>query len=332
MSRTLAVLVVLLLLRVVPAAAQTHLIVISGIAGDPAFATELHVWAMGLIEAARERFGVPSSEIVYLAESPDRAPAHIRGRSTKEMVEQTFRELAARASSDAQLIVVLFGHGSFRNGESRFNLPGPDMTAQDFAALLDLFPTQRIGFVNTASASGEFVAALSGEGRTIVTATKSGFERNRTLFGMFFSEAFAKGTADVDKDDRISLLEAFQYARSQVARMYEQQNRLLTEHAVLDDNGDGQGTTEPGPDGADGMLAKVLYLAASGADTPRAGDPALGALYRERDVLERQVAELRTRKDAMAQDAYERKLEELLVALARASRRIRELEGSVVTP
>ncbi|MEJ2343744.1 MAG: hypothetical protein P8Y10_16295, partial [Gemmatimonadales bacterium] len=101
------------------------------------------------------------------------------------------------------------------------NLPGPDMTADDFAALLDTYPGDRIVFVNTASASGGFVGTLAAPGRIIVTATKSGYERNRAVFGGFFVDAYTGGGSDTDKDGRLSVLEAFMYANSEVARAYE---------------------------------------------------------------------------------------------------------------
>jgi hypothetical protein len=308
-----------------PLCAQTYLVIVSGLAGDAGYADELHEWASGLVDAAQRQLGLPEAHVIYLADAPERDPTRITGRSTKENVEQVVRELAQRAEPDAQVVMVLLGHGSYRNGESRFNLPGPDLTAKDFAELLTRFASQRIAFVNTTSASGEFIPLLSGDRRIIVTATKSGFERNRTMFGKFFAEALVEGGADVDKDERVSLLEAFDYARGSVIRAYEQEKRLLTEHAQLDDNGDGRGTTEPGPSASDGALAQIAFL--SGAvPTAATGDPRLAALYVEKEDIERRLATLRTEKDQMEPTVYEQRLEELLVALAQTSRRIRELE------
>lgn len=308
---------------------QTHLVVVTGLAGDPQVAAELDQWATALVEAARTSWGVPDSQIVYLAGDPSREPAAVR--STKENVAAALRALTTTAGPDAQIVVVLFGHGSARGGESRFNLPGPDMTAADFAQILASFPTQRITFVNAASASGDFIAALSGERRIVVTATKSGFERNQTVFGKFFSEAFVAAAADVDKDERVSVLEAFQYARSEVARTYERQNRLLTEHAQLDDDGDGQGTAEPGPDAPDGAVAQVTFLG-SAPRVATSGDARIAALYEEKEAIEGRLALLRAQKERLGTEAYERRLEELLLALAQTASRIRELEGGTSRP
>ena len=124
----------------------------------------------------------------------------------------------------------------------------------DFARAFDAFPTQTVVFANTASASGGFIEPLSGPNRLILTATRSGRERNATAFGEFFVEALAAGAddADVDKDGRVSLLEAYEYARGGVERMYEQEDRLLTEHALLDDDGDGVGSADPDPSAGGG--------------------------------------------------------------------------------
>ncbi len=313
----------------VPAAAQTHLVVITGLGGEPRYAAAFHEWATTFIDAAEGRWGVPESNVVYLAEKVETDPSRISTRSTRENVESTLRDLAGRAGHDDRIFVLLIGHGSMRDGESRFNLPGPDMMPAEFDALLEAFPTQMMVYVNAASSSGEFIATLSGERRVIITATRSGAERNQTLFAAYFVEAFAGDGADVDKDERVSALEAFDYARREVARVYESDGRLLTEHALLDDNADGEGSSEPGPQEADGPLARTLFLSA-GTETVASGavpsDPRLAALYGEKRRLEEQVAALRLRKDEMDPEVYESELEELLVELALNTRSIRELE------
>jgi hypothetical protein len=278
--------------------------------------------------------GVPPENVVYLAERPELDPALIDGRSTKEDVTGTLGDLAGRAAPQATIFVVLIGHGSYQGDESRFSMPGPDMSAKDFAAALDQFATQQVVFVNTASASGDFVKELSAPNRTVITATKSPFERNETVFCEHFINAFSQDVADVDKDERVSILEAFDYARTEVARFFESEARLLTEHAVLDDNGDGVGSSEPNPESGDGALARTLFLdaGAPGAGELVTDDPELKALYERRDDLERQIATLRDRKDEMQSTAYENALEELLLDLARTSQAIREREKRGVRP
>jgi hypothetical protein len=173
------------------------------------------------------------------------------------------------------------------------------------------------------------VKVLSGPNRTIITATKTGFERNETMFARFFVEAFTGDGADVDKNERISMLEAFNYARLQVVRAYEEEDKLLTEHALLDDNGDGEGSTEPDPRKTDGAQAQTLFLAGTGlaaAGVAATDDPVLAGLYRERQRLEAEIETLKLRKDQMTPEEYELELEELLVELALKNREIRDRE------
>lgn len=319
----------LLLAAVQGDAPETYLVIVTGLGGEPRYSESFHEWATSLATAAGERWGLPDSNIVYLAEKPEVDPQLISGRSTREGIQGVLVDLAGRMKPTDQLFIVLIGHGSVREGESRFNLPGPDITASDFARLLDRFTSQRVVFVNASSASGDFVAILSGKNRTIVTATRSGGERNESLFGGYFVEAYVDDVADTDKNGRVSVLEAYEYARREVARVYESENRLLTEHALLDDDGDGRGSHEPDVQAADGSIAASIYLAGparAAADAGRPADPRLVALYSERDELERRIAELRQRKAELEAEAYERQLEELLVELATKTRQIRELE------
>jgi len=311
-----------------PAVAQTYLVVVSGIGGEPAYQERFLVWGSALVEAAEERLGIGEDHVAYFAEDPSRDP-RIRGRSTKANVTTALTDLASRAEPGARIVVVLIGHGSVVGGEARINLPGPDMRAGDFALLLDAFSTQEIVFANLSSASGDWIAALSGERRVVVTATRSGTERDESLFGGYFVAALTEDEADTDKDGRVSVLEAFQYANAETDRVYGQQNRLRSEHAMLDDDGDGRGTPEPDGESGDGVHARRVFLAADPGRAARAAtdDPALVALYDERDSLETAVASLRARKGAMEAAAYEAELERTLLALARTNREIRAREG-----
>jgi hypothetical protein len=177
---------------------------------------------------------------VFLADSKEPGP-RVSGRSTREEIDKALTAFAKTAAPEDVVYVVLFGHGSFDGQTARFNLPGPDMTAADFNTQLKKLRTRNIVFVNTASSSGPFVEELSAPGRTIITATRSGAQQFTTLFGGYFVEAFSTEGADSDKNRRLSMLEAYAYAKTEVARAYEQQGLLATEHALLDDNGDKKG-------------------------------------------------------------------------------------------
>jgi len=310
-----------------PLAAQTYLVVVAGIGGEPVYQERFQVWASALVSAARDRLGIADDRIVYLAEDPAR-DTRIDARSTKANLDATLDSVAARIEATGRLVVVLVGHGSSTGGTLKFNLPGPDLEAAELAARLDDFPSQEILVINLSSASGGWIAALSGERRIVVTATRSGSERLESLFGGYFIEALTSEGADLDKDGLVSLLEAFEYARQEVERAYDQQNRLLTEHALLDDDGDGAGVHEPDPATGDGARARAWFLAEPPAapGRPVSDDPALAALYADQARLEDAVATLRARKDAMDPAAYETELEQVLIELARTGRAIRERE------
>jgi hypothetical protein len=310
-----------------PAAAQTaHLLVVVGLAGDPEHGELFNKWAGTLVDAATTRFGMAADRVRYLAEKPD-ADERIDGRSTRDQITAAFDAIAASANADDAVFVVLIGHGSFDGRVAKFNLPGPDMTAADFEPLARKVKSGRLVFVNTASASGPFIEALSAPGRTIVTATRNGAERFATIFGGFFVDALTSDLADTDKNGRISVLEAFTYARREVATAYEREGILSTEHALLDDSGDKEGSAEPAADGKEGRVASILSLGAITAAEPLPQDPKLRALHEERRALERRVESLKLMKDSMPPERYASELEKLLVDLALKSRQIKELQG-----
>jgi len=315
-------------LAAAPVAAQeVHLAVIVGLAGEPEHRELFQRWAATLVDTASGRMGVPRDHIVYLAEQPDQDTKRATGKSTKQEVEAAFARLAKAAKEDDVVFVVLIGHGTFDGKVAKFNLPGPDMTPADFAPLLKSLRSKHVVFINTASASGPFLAELSGPGRTIVTATRTGAERFSTLFGGQFIDALTSDAADADKNRRISVLEAFTAARIGVARAYEQQGIMLTEHPLLDDSGDKEGSPDPKPDGKNGRVASILALGTTASAEPLPDDPKLRALYEERRALERRVEGLKLLKTGMEPAKYAADLEKLLIELATKSREIKDLEG-----
>lgn len=316
------------------AAAQSgraRVLIVSGVAGDPQYTDVFFKQATTMIDALKTRFGVPDSDIVYLAENPSRDAARIKAASTKENIERELTALGARCKTGDVLFVMLIGHGSGDGTTAKFNIPGPDITAADFARVFDGIGGPTIAVVNTASASGGFIAALSGPNRVIVTATKSDMERNQTRFANYFIQAYASDVADADKDGRVSVLEAFDYARREVVRAYESENHLLTEHAQLDDNGDHRGSGAPDAKSEEGALARRVFLGGRAGSVAAAAhasnDPKVAALEREKDSIETRIDSLRRRKASMDSTAYEKALEDLLVQLAEKNKAIRDATG-----
>jgi hypothetical protein len=294
-------------------AEESHLVIVAGLGGEKKYTDAFHGMAVALVGAAEKKLGIDPAHIAYLGEKPaDPSLPVYRGRATREAVGRTLAEVARRASPGDLVFILLIGHGAAQAGASRFNLAGPDMGAADFAPLLDALSAQTVVFVNAASASGDFVPALAGKNRAVVTATKSAMERNQTVFAEHFVDAFTGEGADADKDQRVSLLEAFTYARREVERFYEKERRLLTEHAVLED-------------GREGALARTVFLGTGGEvlTAAEAGDPELSGLRQERREVERRIEALRGQKAALPASAYEAQLEGLLLELALKDEAIR---------
>jgi hypothetical protein len=309
-----------------PAAEEnTYLAVVVGLAGEPEHGELFRKWAGTLVEAASGRFGIPTDRVTYLTADAEATGA--TGKSTRQEVQAVFERLAKQVTADDVVMIVLIGHGSFSGGVAKFNLTGPDMAAADFAPLLKRLTAKQVVFVNTASASGPFLEALAGDGRTIVTATRSGAEQYSTLFGGFFIEALTSEAADTDRNRRISILEAFNAAKREVATAYQREGIMLTEHAMLDDSGDGKGTHEPAIEGADGRVASILALGSAADAAPLPPDPKLRQLYLERRALERRVESLKLLKSGMDATRYAAELEKLLTDLALKTQEIRGIEG-----
>ena len=284
-------------------AQQTHVLIVTGLAGEPQYRAPFLEAAAVLADSARMRWRVADSSLIVLGENPADDPRHITGKSTKADVAQAFLRLSRRVAPGDVVLVFLNGHGAGEGPGSRVNLPGPDPTAADYASWLSGFSRQTIVFVNAASGSGDFVPVLGGKGRVVVTASKTGIERNESIFARPFVRGLTGTEADADKDGRVSVFEAFDFARKEVVRAYDADKKMLTEHAVVSDS----------------ALARTVSFGA-----PRgSNDPRIAALVAERQELESQVAALRGRKATTDSTAYAAELERLLLVLAEKSQAIR---------
>jgi len=286
-------------------------IVVVGAPGTPDYAEQFRQWA-GLWEQICT--DNPARLLTIGLENEGSA-------SDREHLQQRISGAAENGSTT--LWLVLIGHGTYDGRTAKFNLRGPDVSAEELADWLK--PVQRpTAIINTSAASAPFLKSLSAPNRVVITATKSGFEQSATHLGRFLSHAIGDIEADLDRDGQTSLLEAFLAASHRVEEFYASAGRLVTEHALLDDNGDALGTPatwfrgirpdRKAADGAplDGYLAHQFHLC------PSAEESGLTIHQRqERNRLELEVFQLRDARDLYPEEVYFEKLEALLTAIAR---------------
>lgn len=304
MRRTAAVVAIAIMSALPLQAQRTHVLVVAGLSGDPAFKTRFGAAVTAVRTAASQRWGVADSSLIVLTEDS----SAFNGRSTRENISAALLGLSKRAGAGDVLFVLLIGHGSGEGAGSKVNLPGPDATASEYASWLTLFARQQVVFVNAATGSGDFVPVLAASNRIVLTATRSAVEKNDSEFLQHFTRALATDDADSNKDGRLSVLEAFRFARTEVAKSYEASNRMLTEHAVLSDS--------------------LAAMRVTFGGQPASGNPKVAALLAERQALESQVAALRAQKGTMDSARYEEALEKLLLAIAEKTAAIKAAGGA----
>ena len=312
-------------------------VILSGSGGEEEYSERFRMWSTRLREALVRDLGVEPQRIFYLAEpETDSAPKDSTIR--KSSIEAVFKSLATMTTGKDIVFIYLIGHGSYLNRTSRFLIPGPDLTAEDLNKWLEPLPVRQLVVLNGTSSSAGYINVLSGPNRIICTATKSATERNATRFVGFFIEAIEDGSADRDRDDRISVLEAVHQAAELTATWYDAEGLIATEHSVMDDNGDGLGSRLPirevdfedTPDAGDlpafdGLLARDTYL--KDYSFPEAAPQELidGYLSTLADIRE-----FKRRKDEQDENTYYAELEVLLIKAAQANREIRSY--SVISP
>ena len=302
-------------------------LIIVGASASDEIRQRLRGWATDLHVTLVDEYGYSNNRIRLLMDdgtNVGNAAPLVSGSSRIEDIETAVSGLRAAASAGDQLVVFLFGHGSSTFGDAKFNNVGPDMTGAEFADMLAPLNDVDMVIFNTTSASFEFSRELSALGRVVVSATRSPAERYDPMFGGFMVAAMQERRADIDRNNRVSVLEIFNYANGRVTEWYREQDRLSIENAVLDDSGDGLFSREAGSGQADGLLAEIAYLNVLTADTGKTSAEAQ-RLQTEMQNIERDIFILRNQKNNFLEQDYWNRLEALLIELATRTRRYNEL-------
>jgi len=328
---------------------EKHALIISGIGGEEGYQQQFRDWTARLHKLLIGRLGFAPERVTVLTEAPIGDPAAFggssQGRSTAAEVRRVLNEWQGAVTPRQQIFLFLIGHGTFDGQVAKFNLVGPDLTAAEYGELLARVRAARTTILQLASASGEFLKPLAASDRIVLTATRSGMEQNAPKFAEYFLKALESGDGDLDKNGRVSVYEAFQFANQGVADLYRQAGKLATEHALLDDTGDGVGLSASGepeqkrkPEGetevkaasvavADGGLARTTYFD-SLPQQEAGGDSVLAKWIEERMRLEGAIEQLKSRRPSLAPAEYATQIEKMLIELARLGRSIRQRRQS----
>jgi hypothetical protein len=289
-------------------------VIISGRGGEEEYAERFDDWGQRLRGVLIGQCGHPEANVLLLNETGEEA----NGTSTIKGIRNVFRSLSERITPDDDVFIFLIGHGSYRRQVAKLNIPGEDLTAKDLDGFLKTLSAGRIIVVNGASMSAPFVNALSGDGRMICASTRSTDQRNATQFMRFFVQALEDGSADQNRDDRISVLEICTQASSLTDAWFLSEGLIATENAIIDDNGDGLGTRLSDIGEGEGMLAGRCFL--RNFRIPKGASPALVAAYGK--AID-EVQALVKKKATMDSATYYQLLERELVKAAKLNREIR---------
>ena len=282
-------------LTVSPAFATTYIVTIAGLGGEPDYEQRFAMLA------------TDTDKILHTGAATDRVVETLKGAdATKAKLTASLNRIASEAKGPDVFVLMMIGHGTFDGAEYKFNLPGPDISGTELAGLLNRIPAMRQLVVDMTSASGGATAALKKENRTIITATKSGSEKNATVFARYWVEALRDPAADSDKNNVVSALEAFHYAISKATQFYTEQKRLATEHPQLEDQ----------------QHAAAFPLVRYGAADVAVTDPAKKALISKKEEIENRIDALKYQKDLMAPEDYKRQIAGMLLELARTQEAI----------
>jgi hypothetical protein len=301
MSPVRALLLTVALAAISPAHAELRVFVASGLGGEPEYEQQFQEQAQAIALAAA-RSGAASDQVVLLTGE----------RARRETLQRELTAFVGKAQKDDQVVVAFIGHGSFDGADYRFNVPGPDITGREIGAILDKLTAAQQLIVNATSSSGAVVERWKRPNRIVITATKSGGERNATRFAQYWVEALTSPEADRDKNETVTAEEAYEFAARRVTDTFKSDAALATEHSRIE-----------------GGAPARFIVARLGATAALPNDVALAAMMKEQSSIEAQIDDLKARKASLPADQYYDELEKVLLTLAHLDKRIDERKATL---
>ena len=300
----------MLFLAVFVAQGANYFVIVAGLGGSAEYDKQFADWATEL-------------DHTFRANGDDTHVLTLSGNgATRQQVQEVLSRLGAEIQADDAFALFLIGHGSFDGADYKFNLPGPDITASELAALLNRLPAQRQLVVNMSSCSGASLSALARKNRIVIAATKSGNEKNATVFPRYWLDALHDPTADTDKNGSVSALEAFEYTEQKTRTYFEAEKLLATEHPMLTDTGNAVAVRDPKPENGQGLLAGSFIVLRPEEQVAKATGPGKQKLVARKEDLEAKIDRLKYQKAAMNPEEYKQQLTALLLDLARTQAEI----------
>ena len=300
-----------------------YALLIGGLGGDAEHTEKFKGYLFDTRKALIESMGFDESNVVVLGENRIVEESYIDDLSNAENIRAQFGVLSNKVTSQDDVFIMLFGHGGYEGGIARLNIPRRDLSQNDFADLVQAIDARRLVFINTASASAPFIEALAGEGRIVITATRTGTQTNETLFPQYVVESLTNPGTDRDKDGRISIAEIFAYSAEKTDQWYEDNGHLATENALISDTGSSEGSRiEEMEENGAGQVAAFTYLSPANAAMLAAGgadSPEIASWFEEKNQIELDIAELKAQKGDMNVEEYYAALEVLFVRLAKGN-------------
>ncbi len=288
--------VFLLVIIALPIRAELYVTVVQGLGGEPAFEESFHNQSQVLVAASSAL--TDEENVAYFDSS----------QSTRSSLLSHFESLSNKMNEADRALIYLVGHGSFDGEEYKFNIPGLDLTTSDISNVMASLPGQNHFLFNTSSTSGALLEALTDSNYILVTATRSGNEKNATYFGKYFVEALSDEAADLNKNNSISIEEAFNYAQREVEDYFETQGQLATEHSVIQGQGAAQFT-----------LARINQIVIE-TENPRVAELQMQSLE-----IDQKIQDLQLRRNTLENTDYIKQLQALILESAKVNEEIEQL-------
>lgn len=231
--------------------ANRWMVVLCGLPGDDEHRTRLTDAVRKLITSAPAVFQFDKSRMRVLA-GDETMRSEIAdtfsetGICTRESVATVLESLGSDIAPSDTCMLFLLGHAQLYEARSTFNVQGIDFDGTELASWMKPIQCLNRVFWITTPVSGFWLKPLSGPCTTVISATEPDLEFTATEMPYALADIVAGSNGaqplnDIDEDGKLTMLDLYLAVNLEIHQRFRTAERLQTEHAQLDDNGDGIG-------------------------------------------------------------------------------------------
>jgi len=199
-------------------------LIIGGIAGEKSYYDRFWQTGLQFYNLLIDTYGLNPNQVTFLFEQP--LGKIVTDQSTAENVISAFHTIYASATSDDRFILLMSGHANQSGKHLKFNLPGRDLFAQEYANMIRRIQSKTKMVFFDFPYSGKMISLLPHPDTVVITSCSNKEGYALCSFGLTLLNRFRQNPSQ-------SLLKIMEQTQIDISQWYTNEGLVQVEHPQI---------------------------------------------------------------------------------------------------